>query len=209
MATLAELGCSVLVLVAGVIYFTASAVAHELGHWLVARWFGASCQLQWHRTGPVIMLTTQFSTLQPMTPAQDLLTTSAGVVMQLLINLLVATLSHLPILVGLAFVSLPLIAVNIVPIEPTDGYYVIRIVARRRGDAALITRCVAGGQWLLFAAALITASWYALHLLLASWRGLGGGAAALGILGVVILFRVVRRLGRLNRAAGWTAGPAS
>jgi len=209
MATLVEIGCAVLVLVAGVVYFTVSAIAHELGHWAVARLFGASCQLQWRRAGPVIVLTTRFSTLQPMTPAEDLSTTSAGVVMQLLINLLVVTQSHLPILVGLAFVSLPLIALNIVPIEPTDGYHVIRIVARSRGDAAVITRCVAGGQWVLFAAALLAASWYALRLLVASWRGAGGGAAALGVLGIIILFRVVRRLGQLHRGAAIAAEPAS
>jgi Zn-dependent protease len=195
--TLADIGWFVLVLGLGVGYFTLSAVLHELGHWMTGRLLGVACTLACSRSGPFVSFATRFSGSPPMTPRQDLLVTSAGVVVQSAITLLILAQSPFPILTGLALISLPLISLNLAPLEPTDGYYVLRAARRMRGVNSELIRILAVLQWLALPASLVTAVGSSIQWLSRLSAGATGASLGLGVLGLTISYRVLHRLRRL------------
>jgi len=196
---LLDIAWFVVVLGIGVGYFTLSALVHELGHWIAGRLVGVACKLEWQRSGGLVVLTTRFVTSCSMTPPQNVLVTSGGVVLQLLVNLVILVDSGHPVLRGLAVIALPLIGVNVAPVEPTDGYHLLRMIGRLRGSTARMTVIFGFSQWSLFAAALMVTSWYSIVTLIGLWNVRDGATAGIGVLGVAMTVRVLRRVHVLSR----------
>lgn len=189
-----------LILTTAVIYLTVMSLFHELGHWLAGLLAGAECRVNWVRNGLTIALSTHASFPGGVKPAQDVLFTLGGPLVHMCANLPFLVQEGLPELRFLAQISLVLIATNLLPVLPCDGYYLVRTVRAAWGHSHLVQALV-GLQWVLFAGIAGPGLWLAADTLAVPAVGIVG-RVSMGALGLVVLFRLSAKLIRIAMTPG-------
>lgn len=106
------------------IYTYFSLYLHEVGHLISAKLLGAKYATivwNWKKSNPI----TRFSFGRKINRLENLIITLAGVVIQLILTLILVIQNYSLIIKLISIIYIPGILVNLLPIKPLDGSYLV------------------------------------------------------------------------------------
>lgn len=168
------------------------ALIHELGHVMVGALFGGKCKIAWRKGGFAPTLTTHVTFTTPLRPWKNALFTMAGILNQLAVSVLFMLQPLFPEVRMLTLIYLAVIVVNIIPVRPSDGYYLHLLIKQWWVQQyAAFVRTLTGLQWMAFLLALSVTAWYSIQMLLWSVHTGSLEWLGLGVIGCIVIVRMI------------------
>lgn len=181
------------------LYFSSMALIHEVGHILMGVVVGGKCQMALRLNGLTPNLTTRINLTTSIGPVSNALVTAAGIVLQLLVTLVYVLQDTIPEVRTLAFIYLAVVGINIAPIKPSDGYH-LNLLAKQQWleRCPALMKALTDLQWGLFGTGILVATWYSIEALTRYSRTRGLWWIGLGIIGLVVVVRIITRISGLS-----------
>jgi len=167
------------------LYTYLSLYVHEFGHFIAAKLLGAT-QTRIILNIKNINPSTTFSFGRKMSNLENCIVTLSGVILQLTLSLLILLQNYSLFIKIVAVIHIPAILINILPLKPLDGYYLLPLFKNIKGSILFF--------YLLFILSILISIYFTWTYLLVLFDSSLSNSFIIMILPALFLYKLFRKI---------------
>jgi len=169
------------------LYTYLSLYVHEFGHFIAAKLLGATqtrIVLNIKNVNP----STTFSFGRKMSSLENCIITLSGVLLQLTLSILILLQNYSLFIKIVAVIHIPAILINILPIKPLDGYYLLPLYKNKKGFIIFF--------YLLFILSILISIYFTWKFLFGLFDNSFSNSLFIMILPALLLYKISRKISK-------------
>jgi len=160
---------------------------HEFGHFIAAKLLGATqtkIVLNIKNVNP----STTFSFGRKMSNLENCIITLSGVILQLTLSILILLQNYSLFIKIVAVIHIPAILINILPLKPLDGYYLLPLFKNIKGSIIFL--------YFLFILSMLISIYFTWKYLIVLFDNSLSNALIIMILPAILLYKMFRKISK-------------
>lgn len=169
------------------LYTYLSLYVHEFGHFFAAKLLGAmqtKIVLNIKNVNP----STTFSFGRKMSNLENCIITLSGVILQLTLSILMLLQNYSLFIKIVAVIHIPAILINILPLKPLDGYYLLPLLKNIKGSIVFL--------YFLFISSMLISIYFTWKYLIVLFDNSLSNALIIMILPAILLYKMFRKISK-------------
>ncbi len=167
------------------LYTYLSLYVHELGHFIAAKLLGAT-QTRIILNIKNVNPSTTFSFGRKMSNLENCIITLSGVILQLTLSILILLQNYSLFIKIVAVIHIPAILINILPLKPLDGYYLLPLFKNIKGSIPFF--------YLLFILSILISIYFTWKYLIELFDSSFSNSSIIMILPALFLYKLLRKI---------------